>query len=507
MRIMAKTHGRLVIALALLALPMAAQAYTVTGKVSCQGSGFPLYGGEARAYEVDPVPGGSFATNLLFAVPLTSDGNFTATVTWPTAGSGFEAGDPDLVLEIVQTIDGTAEIVYQELSSSPRWNVPDGSNFNLESDSAQAVCPDPALGPSSNPADDLFLFTRIGKEETADIDCRDSAPGAEGYLRPRKTGFGATGTGFTGSTTDQPFGRTLDLLAWFGQLVNVDYYKLQYSSDDGATWTDVDTSLPNKWYDTTDPNPLNWHWVSQSMGPFSVGTIDNLYQIPYFVRPSTPWSWYDRVGRFDTTKVPDGLIRLRIEAYKWSGGSLVPAYVCSPTTPTCDLTVDLNYGKIALRIDNTPPTVEILDVKLNGASRPPCDILDLGVGATDKVSVEFRVRDTRGHLLDYSLNALYGHNCRVRPLPTVPDPAGDNYNSNAAASPSWQGSLSYTSDYHGSVYLPGPQVDCSISPSPVNRMPTCAYQFRLRASKRTTNGYGLIYHNVEDTWHATIQRP
>jgi hypothetical protein len=38
-------------------------------------------------------------------------------------------------------------------------------------------------------------------------------------------------------------------------------------------------------------------------------------------------------------------------------------------------------------------------------------------------------------------------------------------------------------------------------------MPTCAYQFRLWASKRTTNGYGLIYHHVEDTWHVTIQRP
>ncbi len=65
----------------------------------------------------------------------------------------------------------------------------------------------------------------------------------------------------------------------------------------------------------------------------------------------------------------------------------------------------------------------------------------------------------------------------------------------------------WCTEYFGSVYLPGTLVDCSVSPSPANLMPSCAYQFRLRASKRTTNGYHLIYTGVEDTWHATIQRP
>jgi hypothetical protein len=37
-------------------------------------------------------------------------------------------------------------------------------------------------------------------------------------------------------------------------------------------------------------------------------------------------------------------------------------------------------------------------------------------------------------------------------------------------------------------------------------MPACAYEFRLRASKRTTNGYGLIYDGLEDTKHLTLQR-
>jgi len=37
-------------------------------------------------------------------------------------------------------------------------------------------------------------------------------------------------------------------------------------------------------------------------------------------------------------------------------------------------------------------------------------------------------------------------------------------------------------------------------------MPTCAYQFRLDVTKRTTNGYGLIYIGVEDTMHITLKR-
>ena len=492
MRIWKKTFRCPAIACALLALPLTAHAYTVSGHVQCQANDFPLYGGEVRAYEVDPVPGGSFTISLLFSAPVNTSGDFSSTVSWPAGGGGFEAGDPDLVFEVVQNVSGTVQPIYQELSSSARWNIADGSHFILKSESPLAVCPDPSVSPSSVPADSLFLFTRVGSAPTAEIDCKGSAAKATGYWRPRKAPFS-----FTGTDTDQPFGRTLDLFGWFGKKAKVDYFKLRFSSDGGASWSDVDTSLPNYWYDTSDPNPLQWHWVSQSMGPFTVGSINNLYQIPFFVRPNTPWSWLDRVGRLDTTKAPDGINRLRIVAYKWSGGSLVKA-------TSSDLTIDPNYGEIVLQVDNTPPTVQILNVKRNGVSQPACGILNLG--AADKLGVDFRVYDVRGHLRDYTLDAKYGHDCTVTPRPAAPSPAYDNYNNNASASPSWQGNLSYSTEYLGSVYLPGPTVDCSVSPAPANRMPSCAYQLRLWVSKRTTNGYGLIYHYVEDTWHVTIQR-
>ena len=391
-------------------------------------------------------------------------------------------------------------LTMSEARAATMLNVADGATLTFEISSPLAVCLNPSVGLNSIPNNNLFLFTRVGNSETADIDCKGSVIGSEGYYRPRKAPYS-----FTGMDTDQPFGRTLHLFGWFGKLCTIDYYKVQYSTDGGTTWTDIETSLPNKWYDTSDPNPLNWHWVSESMGPFSDGGLDNLYKVPFFVRPDTPWSWLDRVARFNTTLATDGFCRLKIIGYKWSGSSLVEA-------TSSDILVDPNYGEIVLQIDNTPPTVNILDVKLNGVSKPVCDILNFGTSATDEISVSFRVWDQRGHLRNYVLDAMYGHDCYVKPRPTTPDKASDNYENNASGSPSWQGNLSYTTEYIGSDYGSGgasPSTDCfskTFAQMPANVMPTCAYQFRLHASKRTTNGYGLIYHWVEDTWHVTIQR-
>ncbi len=484
-----------------------AHAYTITGHAQCIATASPLAGAVVKLYEVDPIPGGSYSAELLASAAIGLAGNFTATAAWPPAGAGFEAGDPDIIVEIHQNIGGSVEVIYQELNSEARWNLADGSSIALELASPQAVCVATSGGP---PNDRLFLFTRVGSYETANIDCKGSLASSEGYLLPRKAG--TWGSGFTGARSDQPVGRTLDLFAWLGKKANVAYYKLQHCFDEvddctvEANWTDVETPLPNKWYDTSDANSLHWHWVPRSMGPFEVDGIENLYQIPYLVLPNTPWSWLDRAGRFNTTAVPDGLNRLRIVPYKIESGSLVAA-------TSSDLKIHSNHGEIVLQVDNTPPVVEILDLKLNGTSKEACEVLTLG--KTDKVTVEYRVRDPRGHLLDYTLDATYGHDCHVRPFPSVPDPAVDNYANNASASPSWLGQLSYSTDYPGSVYVAGvacsgsgdtPCIDCSNGNNPSNQMPSCAYQFQLQASKRTTNGYGLIYRGIEDTWHVTIQR-
>jgi hypothetical protein len=473
----------------------AALAYTVNGHAECTMAGWVPYGAAVKVFEVDPLPGGSYTVDSspLATATVDDNGNFTATFAWPSGGAGYEVGGPDLIFLLTQNINGSHETIYGDDPSQTYWNTADAAALTFKITSPLAVCSNPDVDSGSIPNNKLFLFTRIGVYETANIDCKGSSASSNGYCRPRKAPYS-----FTDMDSDMPFGETLDLFGWFGKQCQIAYYKVQYSTDGGTTWADIETSLPNKWYDTSDPNPLNWHWVSESMGPFDDGGQENLYKIPYFVRPDTPWSWLDRVVRFNTTRAKDGLCRLKIIGYKWSD----PSHTTLVQATSSEILIDPNYGEIVLQIDNTPPSVQILDVKLNGVSKPVCEILSFGTGASDKISVDFRVYDQRGHLREYALDAMYGHNQYVSPRPmktapppcTPPDNAADDYNNNAASSPLWQGTLKYTTEYCGSVYD-------SV------KMPTCAYQFRLHASKRTTNGYGLIYQWVEDTWHVTIQRP
>jgi signal peptidase I len=157
-------------------------------------------------------------------------------------------------------------------------------------------------------------------------------------------------------------------------------------------------------------------------------------------------------------------------------------------TNICDVKIDNNYGQIVLQVDNTPPTVQILSV--NGSPQA-CGIISFGATNNDHIDVNFRVFDQRGHLKSYSFDTLYGHNQYVNPVPAW---ATDSYNNHSTGSPSWQGNLSYNIQYTGNIQTP-------------DVMKSCAYQLRPHASKRTTDGYSLIFPWVEDTWHLSIQRP
>lgn len=470
-------------------------AFTVNGHIECEETGMVPYGALVKVFEVDPVAGGGYtAEEILLTSPAVVDenGDFTVTSTVPLGGIGFETGNPDFFFLFSQNINSCIETIYAEDASQTHWNVPDGHSLTFEISSDLAVWVTPGITYTGVPNNNLFVFTRVGICETADIDCRGDLTSSEGYYKPRKIGYG-----FIGMDTDKPFGRTLNLFGWFGGLVNIAYYKVQYSTDNSSTWTDISTSLPNKWFDTIGSN-----WVSQSMGPFSAGGVDNLYTIPHQVMPNTPWSFLDRVARFDTTQAADGPCRIRVIGYRWVAGTLVEA---------SDPFIEINpaYGEIVLQIDNTPPTVQIIDLELNGVSTDVCQVLNFGSSSSDDIEVEFRVWDQRGHLRAYTVEAMYGHDCRVSPRPPG---AADNYDNNSSGSPSWQGSMSYSTQYVGDIYPPPPSdptLDCSsltFAEMPLNVMPTCAYQFRLHVSKRTTNGYGLIYRWVEDTWHVTIER-
>lgn len=468
-------------------------AFTVDGTATCSQTGGVPYGAKVEVFDIDPLPGNTYHTD---AQPLGVDyvdenGHFSVTFDWTTGGPDFEVGGPDLIFRVAQNIGGTVEFICEEAPADAHWNVSTGASFSINITAAQAVC---YLDPGTIPDNKDFLFTRIGSKEVAYLSNDPSKPAVYGYYRARADGY-------TGIDTDVPFGSSLELFGWVGEGSDANCYQLLYSVDNGSTWSEWDGNLSSKWYDTP-----NYKWVSEKMGPFSPGpsgSPTNLYKIPYKVNTKT-WSYIDLIARFNSQLVPDGLCKFKIKGYIWDYDENHAATLAN----NLELDTSLPDSKIALRIDNSPPTVQILDLKLNGASQGVCKILTFETN--DNISVEFRVWDQNGHLRSYALDAMYGHDCRVNPKPTN---ASANYDNNASGSPSWQGNMSYKTEYSGSGYGPGgisPTTDCFSMPfaqMPDNVMPTCAYQFRLHASKRTTNGYGLIYHGVEDTWHVTIQRP
>jgi hypothetical protein len=298
---------------------------------------------------------------------------------------------------------------------------------------------------------------------------------ASGYARP-DTNPAAPNS----SDANAPFGATLDLCGWFGQLADVYRYKIQYSTD-GAAWHDISDPLSNTYYEFALGGGT---WRTIAMGPFTEGGQTNVYKLPYIEQPATPWIFPDLLARWDSSKVANGRYLLRLQGFKVDPtGTLL--------VPSSSLITDPSYGTLRLRIDNTPPVVSIGSLTHVPPSGPAqtvavCDIVHFTTGRLD---VAFTAQDPEGHLRGYSLIAMFGHN---QATPAAPGAAGE-YSTHIDPTHHWTGGA-FTAKYDGATTFK-PAV-----------MPTCAYQFRLRVSKRTTNGYGLIYDGLEDTKHITLQR-
>jgi hypothetical protein len=134
---------------------------------------------------------------------------------------------------------------------------------------------------------------------------------------------------------------------------------------------------------------------------------------------------------------------------------------------------------LGLFLDNNLPDVRILGITYKGRQVAPCDIVDIDEG-TDPVKVRVRAWDAEGDMHSYALNAWYGDGRQFDPPIGFAGYPGGN----------WQGDTDH-------------EFTASIAPKfpPI----TCAYQFRLSANPRTTNGYGYVGY-VEATSHVTFRR-
>ena len=189
---------------------------------------------------------------------------------------------------------------------------------------------------------------------------------------------------------------------------------------------------------------------------------DDRYLIPAEY-PSAPQRWYPSFLMMRWPTSTNGLYELRVELWEKAG------------TSWNDKTPLLTSGNsLFLRVDNTPPTVDLKEILLHGTTTvvDTCSI----VSPPTANGYDFRITayDPNHHLLSYHLWVLWGKNESDSILSDRYSPGHVD-----AEGPYWWSGVSNS-------------VETAPGPNGWEACCNCAHTFRLRAWKRTTNGYNHI---------------
>lgn len=255
---------------------------------------------------------------------------------------------------------------------------------------------------------------------------------------------------------DAPFGGTLPIMfnhtrAWS---LGARYYKLFVDGvEPRQNWVDL------RW--STSAN----RFIAQQVNPTATGY--------YRVRPPTELWYHHWLGyRLQTGSLGEGHmgIALRLYGTQNAGSEIGNAAAPGQNTP--------------VQIDNTRPQLSIDEILHDGSPVGNCGIVDSG---SDAFTFRITAHGARGHLLNWSLAALWGDNRSAQV-------DGDSYDNHASPSRQWAGVAA--------------QVVPMVAPSPwhatVPGDPTstrCAHTFRLQSWSRAIDGWQRLYH---EAYHRSI---
>jgi hypothetical protein len=136
---------------------------------------------------------------------------------------------------------------------------------------------------------------------------------------------------------------------------------------------------------------------------------------------------------------------------------------------------------VTLMVDNNQADVQIINILHNGNPVPPCAIETM-TDNSDGLRFRITANDAEGHLQAYSLTAHYGDNLSA----TI---VSDSYAAHANPAHLWNG-----------------VVNALVPPAEWVPPISCAYQFKVSAWPRVTNGYQHL-GGVEFNRHVTIIKP
>ena len=326
----------------------------------------------------------------------------------------------------------------------------------------------PAFG-SPIPSGD-YIFRGVGAIPATEID---------------EDGYATTVPSYHPYVVDAPFGSFLRIFGnlEFLRLEGVKYYRVLYQQIDVSPLPDP-APLKQSWvnYRWEQVDPMTYKWVSHTItcDDYDPPGLEDVYEI---IPNDEDWYFDKLLVGWSSWRFPDGRYRLWLEAFYEDGNPLVPP-----------LPEELN--ELILTLDNTRPYVEIAEIAHGEEVLGRCDIVyldadDLQDGLRFTITAhDDKIGDTYidKHLYRYSLVAHFGSNESI----TV-DNDPDNYYSNHV-------------DEDGPNLWGGVQ-NLVIPPEgedPWRPDESCAYQFRLSARSRTTNGYSRRIHYNEYNEHVTI---
>ena len=292
--------------------------------------------------------------------------------------------------------------------------------------------------------------------------------------------------------TDSPFGGQLRFFGQFGQGDKVDYYQILI-----APWKNNGTTAPGN----SDFVPLNDSlskvkyildgtkvtYEIVSLGPKVIGSLSNLYELnkgDYWSQPSLRMIW-------NTTTWPNGKYTLKYRAFRWdsTGKNLIEvtpgssdSLAVSPTDLD-HLTIIVNNSQVQAQIhwvkyDHGNPEY---DPAVDG-NVPECAVIHLN-DIRENLRFVITASHPEGYLDYFSLDCLWGKNKAGGVI------SYENYATATSTSPHiWYGVT---------------QQEFSL-PDTWDQWHNCAYQFRLLARSRATDGYTYLYGS-EFNDHYTIE--
>ncbi|YCM43361.1 right-handed parallel beta-helix repeat-containing protein [Verrucomicrobiaceae bacterium 227] len=294
-----------------------------------------------------------------------------------------------------------------------------------------------------------FIFTSVGSIPANYID-------ADGLANVDAADAGALGIT---AWKNAPFASSPWLFGVFGSDVTPYYYTIEHKEmgEPDSSYLPLNHSL-NKVKYTVSGGTITA--ALQNLGPNVISGV------PYYRNTqnggSIYWAHENLRLILNSVALPDSVYQFRVKAY-----NILQNEIALTSSPV-----------LTLAINNKRPNVEIISI-----SKPPRPAIDecaiVGL-ATPTENLAFRVTASHpdGFLDEYTLAATVGRN---RSAGTI---AADTYVGSNDATAFWSGVTN-------TVF----QTSTAMTAGTLNEWESCAYQFRLTAWSRATNGYSRVYRS------------